>query len=91
MSAKFIHVGNDSALISALHKVYGSHLCEAALCSDKSGKARLAACDKWDQAAHAGVKSKAHKLPKVSGPSDVENWAVVQKATKSARRSAKKE
>ena len=57
----FITVGKDTALVSAVHAVYGEHLCEAALCSRKGGPVRMAACDRAEEEDHSSVNSAAHQ------------------------------
>lgn len=54
----------------------GNELCEASLCSIKSGGKRMLVCD------CDGKRS--HRLPEQSGPQDKANWAKVVSLSKKA-------
>jgi hypothetical protein len=83
----FITVGSATAALSALKEVYGEDLCPAALCSLRSGVMRLLVCDKHGESKiHAAAGSKAHRLPRLSGPNDTKNWAKVQRLTERCRK-----
>jgi hypothetical protein len=70
--------------------VYGEGLCEAALVSNRLGKARMWACDQWEHKDHKSHTSKAHKgLPRFSGPRDVKSWGKVKKLSQQALKSAR--
>jgi hypothetical protein len=78
----FITVGSYTAKIEALEKVYGKGLCHAALCSFGRGDLRMLVCDCASDAMHRSVKSRAHRLPSMSGPNDKANWAKVTRLSK---------
>jgi hypothetical protein len=86
----FITVGQNTAHIPALHKVYGKK-CEAGLCSARFGKMRMAVCDRCEKSGHTTLDSGQHDLPAKSGPHDKKNWKRVQELTKHAlKKGAKK-
>ena len=73
----FISVGSVRNIHRpSLNKIYPGGLCEAALCSHKSGDARFLVCD------CEGTLS--HNLPEVTGEDDTKNWPRVLKLSKRA-------
>ena len=82
----FIHVGKVEAVaVAALDEVYGQGLCHAALCSAKKGDWRCQCCDMRAHNMHRGLTSKAHTLPKVSGPDHAHSWNKVLRITDKIR------
>ena len=87
----FISVGNsDQVAIKALQDVYGAGLCPAALCSTKPDEWRCQCCDQKHLAEHKRLDTKAHRLPKKSGPNHKRSWTKVLDLTEEIRRSMKK-
>ena len=84
----FITVGEHTAHIPSVHKVYG-RLCEASLCSFRVGSMRMAVCDCAGEANHTSLTKGEHKLPLKSGPLH-SSWAKVQTLTKAALKAASK-
>jgi hypothetical protein len=66
--------GSTTMLISALHEVYGAHLCASSLISMKSGNSRIFMCDMAGSCHHESLTSDAHQLPLLSGPHHSETW-----------------
>ena len=79
----FITVGQNTAYIPALHKVYGKK-CEACLCSARFGKMRMAVCDGAGKPGHSTLDTRLHDLPGKSGPLDKASWRKVEELTSAA-------
>jgi hypothetical protein len=75
----FISVGSvRNVLRSALNKTYPGDLCEAALCSIKTGDAHFLVCDCKGE--------KSHRLPEITGEADKAKWAKIMRLSKEAIR-----
>jgi hypothetical protein len=81
----WITVGHITARIAALHSVYGD-CCPAALCSLRSGVARILVCDQSSEHDHGSLDKLAHKLPLKSGPLHLKSWEKVQSYKKKTKR-----